>query len=78
MTEETRRQANELHSQIDNLAILIAILGDINSSCKSIQIRSDVIGTVTIEAGDYEPVLDYIIDELKQQKDDLEDQFRML
>lgn len=78
MTDEVRIRANQLHSEITNIENRIAVLGDINSSCKEIQIRCDEIGTVCVKAGDYEPALDYIIDMLKQQKEAKEDEFRML
>lgn len=78
MTDEIRIKANQLHSEIQNLENRIAILGDINSSCKEIQIGNDEIGVVCVKAGDYEPAIDYIIDVLQQQKEEKEDEFRML
>lgn len=58
MTTEQLTTANKLNYNIDNLEKRITLLGDINSSCKSIQIRRDELGSVTIEAGNYEPALD--------------------
>ena len=78
MTEEIRQKANQLHKEIEDMEARIQILGDMNSSCRSIQIRSDMIGTVTVGAGDYEPAIDYIIDMLKQQKGAKEDEYRLL
>ena len=78
MTEEIRVKANQIHSEIQNLEGRIETLKAINSSCKSIQIRSDEIGTVWVEAGDYEPAIDFIIDILNQQKEAKEDEYRML
>ena len=78
MTDEIRIKANQIHSEIQNLEGRIQTLLSINSSCKSIQIRSDEIGMVQVEAGDYEPAIDYIIDILKQQKEAKEDEYRML
>lgn len=78
MTDEIRVKANQIHSEIQNLEGRIQTLLSINSSCKSIQIRSDEIGTVQVDAGDYEPAIDYIIDILKQQKEGKEDEYREL
>lgn len=78
MTEEIRVKANQIHSEIQNLEGRIQTLLSINSSCKSIQIRCDEIGMVQIEAGDYEPAIDYIIDILNQQKEAKEDEYREL
>ena len=78
MTEECRQRANELHREIENLEGRIKTLQSINSSGKSIQIRSDEDGLVQVEAGDYEPAIDYIIDMLEDQLHDKEDAFRML
>lgn len=78
MTEETRIKANQLHSEIQNLEGRIECLKTINSSCKEIQIRCDEVGIVHVEAGMYEPAIDYIIDMLHQQKEQLEDDYRML
>lgn len=78
MTDEIRIKANQLHSEIQNLEGRIQTLLSMNSSCESIQIRADEIGMVQVEAGDYEPAIDYIIDMLKQQKGAKEDEFRML
>ena len=78
MTEECRQRANELHREIENLEGRIKTLQSINSSGKSIQIRSDEVGQVQVEAGDYEPAIDYIIDMLQDQLRDKEDAFRML
>lgn len=78
MTDEIRVKANQIHSEIQNLEGRIQTLLSINSSNKSIQIRSDEIGLVQVEAGDYEPAIDYIIDILKQQKEAKEDEFREL
>ena len=78
MTEECRQRANELHREIENLEGRIKTLQSINSSGKSIQIRSDEVGLVEVKAGDYEPAIDYIIDMLEDQLRDKEDAFRML
>ena len=78
MTEECRQRANELHREIESLEGRIKTLQSINSSGKSIQIRSDEVGLVQVEAGDYEPAIDYIIDMLEDQLRDKEDAFRML
>lgn len=78
MTDEIRIKANQIHSEIQNLEGRIQTLLSINSSCKSIQIRSDEIGMVQVDAGDYEPAIDYIIDMLKQQKEAKEDEYREL
>lgn len=78
MTEECRQRANELHHEIESLEGRIKTLQSINSSGKSIQIRSDEVGMVQVEAGDYEPAIDYIIDMLEDQLRDKEDAFRML
>lgn len=78
MTDEIRVRANQLHSKIQNLEGRIETLKAINSSCKEIQIRSDEIGTVHVEAGLYESAIDFIIDMLNQRKEQLEDDYRML
>lgn len=78
MTDEIRVKANQIHSEIQNLEGRIQTLLSINSSNKQIQIRSDEIGMVQVEAGDYEPAIDYIIDVLTQQKEAKEDEFREL
>lgn len=78
MTDEIRIKANQLHQEIQNLEGRIETLKAINSSCKEIQIRCDVIGMVHVDAGMYEPAIDYIIDMLTQQKEQLEDDYRML
>lgn len=78
MTDEIRIRANQLHSEIQNLEGRIEILKSINSSCKEIQIRCDEIGITHVDAGMYEPALDYIIDMLCQHKEQLEDDYRML
>lgn len=78
MTDEIRIKANQLHSEIQNLEGRIETLKSINSSCKEIQIRSNEIGTVCVAAGMYEPAIDFIIDMLTQQKEQLEDAYRML
>ena len=78
MTDEIRIRANQLHSEIQNLEGRIETLKAINSSCKEIQIRSDEIGIVHVDAGMYEPAIDYIIDMLAQQKEQLEDDYRLL
>ena len=78
MTDEIRIKANQLHSEIQNLEGRIETLKSINSSCKEIQIRCDEIGTVCVEAGIYESAIDFIIDMLYQQKENKEDDYRML
>lgn len=78
MTNEVRIRANQLHSEITDIETRIAILGDINSSCREIQIHCDKIGTVCVNARDYELAIAHIIDMLKQQKEVKEDEFRML
>ena len=78
MTDEIRIKANQLHSEIQNLENRIAVLYDMNSSCKEIRISNDAIGSVCVNAGDYEPAIDYIIDVLRQQKEAKEDEYRML
>lgn len=78
MTDEIRIKANQLHSEIQSLEGRIETLKAISSSCKEIQIRSDEIGTVPVEAGVYEPAIDFIIDMLTQRKEQLEDDYRML
>lgn len=78
MTDEIRIKANQLHSEIQNLEGRVETLKSINSSCKEIQIRSDEIGMVHVDAGMYEPAIDFIIDMLTQQKGQLEDAYRML
>lgn len=78
MTDEIRIKANQLHSEIQNLEGRIETLKAISSSCKEIQIRSDEIGAVHVEAGMYEPAIDFIINLLIQHKEQLEDDYRML
>lgn len=78
MTEELRQRANTLHSEIQDLEGRIQTLKDINSSNRKIRISNDEVGVVYIEAGDYEPALDFIIDILKQKKEAKEDEYRML
>lgn len=78
MTDEIRVKANQLHSEIQNLEGRIETLKSINSSCKEIQLRCDEVGIVHVDAGMYEPAIDFIIDMLVQKKNQLEDDYRML
>ena len=78
MTDELRIKANQLHSEIQNLEGRIETLKAINNSCKPILICNNNIGTVSVEAEDYEPALGHIIARLTEQKEAKEDEYRML
>ena len=80
MTRETLQEANKLGHTITNLETQIRVVEDMFHCDNDLHLRCEQLGEITI-AGDDElkdDILNMVLNSLKNKKEYLEDQFRMM
>ena len=80
MTRELLQEANKLSHAISVLENQIAIIEDMHHCDRSIQIRCDNVGSITIDWDDElkDDIIDMVLRRLNNTKDDMEDKLRLL
>lgn len=78
MTHEILKQANELNHAITDTEAQISIIEEILHSDYSLQLRADVIGSITLDDSTKLDVIDIVLNRLNARRDKLEDALRML
>ena len=79
MTDEIRQRANQLYDQIEHTRVMECIIDKMMSRADyTVTIECTNVGTVKMKVDDIFSALSYIRDVLREKKEGLEDEYRML
>ena len=79
MTDEIRQRANQLHAQIEDTDAMEKIIANMMGCPDStVTIECTDIGSVKMKVDDIFSALNYVHDVLRERKEALEDEYRML
>ena len=79
MTDEIRVKANQLFKQIEDTRAMEHIVDEMMQHPDfNVQINCLNVGSITMQVDDIFSALEYIRDVLREQKENKEDEFRML